>query len=121
MENLTIISDDMDAEELQEFTFSIVRDINEETDLEAKISEQKAGTGKRGDAITIGQILLTALSSGTVVALFQVIKPYFERKPTLKVALQRKDGEKLLIQGTHLSKDQMDKTVQLAKDFFGER
>jgi hypothetical protein len=29
--------------------------------------------GAQGDAVTIGQIVLAALSSGTVVALFQVI------------------------------------------------
>ena len=72
--------------------------------------------GKKGDAVAIGQIVLAALSSGTVVAMFNVLKSYIDRKPSLKLEIETPDGKKLKIDAENLKKTQIDQTIQMAKE-----
>lgn len=116
--DILIKCDELDQDELQKITYEIVRTINDETDLEATIAKQKGKKGRKGDAISIGQIVLTALSSGTIVALFGVLKSYFERKAALKLEFIRKDSKKLSITAENLSSTQIDQTIKLAQNFF---
>jgi len=60
------------------------------------------------------------ISRGTVVALFNVIKSYIERKPSLEFEFKRKDGQQLKIKSEQLNKDQIEQTIQIANKFFGE-
>ncbi|MGR0482159.1 MAG: effector-associated constant component EACC1 [Candidatus Electronema sp. V4] len=105
----------MSEEDLSELTLALRQDIARETDLTARQPEERGGTGTRGDAITIGAILLTALSSGTVVALLQVFKAYLERKPTLRFEIEAADGRKLKLEAEHLSPEQIAQTMQAVK------
>ncbi len=99
-------------EELAELGSALLRSINQETDLTARLPEERGGAGTKGDAITIGQIVLMALSSGTVVALLQVLKSYLERKPTLRFEIEAADGRKLKITAEHFSPEQLAQTMQ---------
>jgi hypothetical protein len=108
----------MPEEVLQKFTLEMMRTINAETDTEATLQQGLAGKGTRGDAVTIGQIILTALTSGAVVALFGVLKSYFERKPSLEIDFKRPDGVDFKITASQLGRDQIDQTLALARDFF---
>ncbi|WP_417909329.1 effector-associated constant component EACC1 [Candidatus Electronema sp. PJ] len=116
---LSIHDSRMAEEDLQELTSALLRSINQETDLTAKLPEERGGAGTKGDPVTVGSLLLAALSSGTVVAMFQVLKSYIERKPTLKIELQAADGRTLKIEAEHLSKTQMEQTIQTARQFCG--
>jgi hypothetical protein len=110
----------LSEEDLQELTFELTRTLNRETDLVASLPDEKVGSGgTKGDAIALGQIILTALSSGTMVALFGVIRSYFERRSSLEVACERKDGEKFMIRVENLKPDRIDQTMKMAKEFFG--
>jgi hypothetical protein len=117
---LSISCEDLSSDILQRFVFEINRELNAEG-MVSKIPEKPASPGGRGDMITTGQLVLTALSSGTVVALFNCIKPFFERKSSLKMAFERKDGAKLVIEGDHLNRHQIDQAVKTAKEFFGDQ
>jgi hypothetical protein len=108
----------MPDEALQQFTLEMMRTINAETDAQAALPPAPAGQGTRGDAVTIGQIVLTALTSGTVVALFGVLKAYFERKPSLEIGFKRPGGVDFKITASQLGKDQIDQTIALARNFF---
>jgi hypothetical protein len=115
--NMLISSKDADSDELHELTYDLMNMINRETELRADLPEVKNEPGARGDAVSIGQIVLTALTSGTVVALMEVIKVYFERKPSLKIALQRSDGEEMTVEAEHLSSTHLSKTLDLTERF----
>lgn len=108
----------MAAEDLQELTVELLRSIRQETELTAKLPEERSGVGTRGDAVTIGQIMLVALSSGTMVALFQVLKSYVERKPTLRFGIKTADGQELKIEAEHFSPEQIAQTIQAVKQFY---
>ena len=111
-------AEEMQKETLQQFTLEMMRTINAETDTSAALLQGPAGKGTRGDAVTIGQIVLTALTSGSVVALFGVLKAYFERKPSLEIDFKRPDGVNFKITASQLGRDQIDRSLALARDFF---
>jgi hypothetical protein len=102
-------------DKLAELGSKLLQRINRETDLTARLPEERGGVGAKGDAVTIGQIVLMALSSGTVVALLQVLKAYLERKPTLRFEIEAADGRKLKIEAEHLSLEQIAQTLQAVK------
>jgi hypothetical protein len=114
---LKLSAADLDAEDLQDLTLELAKTLDRETDLHANLPEEHGGPGTKGDAITLGQIILTALSSGTVVALFGVLKSYFERKPSLAMELQRADGRNFKVAAEHLDKNQVNQTIKLANEF----
>ena len=105
----------MAAEDLQELTAALLRSISQETELTAKLPEERGGAGTKGDLVTIGEIMLMALSSGTVVALLQALKSYLERKPTLRFEIKTADGRELKIEAEHLSAEQIEQTLQAVK------
>ena len=117
---LQLTANDLSDEDLQKFTFELSKTLNDETEAKATIPKKSGGPGSKGDPITLGTIILTALSSGTVVALFNVIKSYIERKPSLELQLKSKDGREFNIKAEQLHKDQIEHTIQLAKDFIRE-
>jgi hypothetical protein len=116
---LSLLCEDMTEHDVQEMTFEMMRTLNQETELEVEVPEETGGAGTKGDPVAIGQILLAALSSGTVVAMFNVLKSYIDRKPSLKLEIQSADGRKMKIEAEHLKKEQIDQTIQMAKAFCG--
>ena len=116
---LKITSDDLDEEKLQDLTRDLTRTLNRETDVEATLPEEAGELGDKGDPVTIGAIVLTALSSGTVVALFNVFRTYFERRQSLEVELARPDGKKFKLKAENLDEDEIERTVKLVNEFLG--
>jgi hypothetical protein len=115
---MELSSKEMDSEDLYQLSLELAETINSETDLEADLEETAGVKGDRGDVVAIGQIILTALTSGTVVTLFNVLKAYFNRRPTLEVKFKHSNGNQFSIKASQLSKDQMEKTIKLANQFF---
>jgi hypothetical protein len=116
-----LTASDLSDEDLQVLTRELSKTLNDETNVRAILPEEPSEAGAKADvAITVGQIILTALTSGTVVALFNVIKAYIERKPSLELEFNRQDGKQLKIRAEHLGKNQIDQTIKLANDFIGE-
>ena len=109
---LSLHHEEMSEEALQELVFSLMRSLNQETDLTARLPEETGGIGTRGNIGIVGQIFLAALSSGTVVSLLQVLKSYVERKPTLEIELKTGTGSPLKIKAEHLSPEQIEQTLQ---------
>ena len=107
----------MAAEDLQGLTTKLLRSIHQETELTAELPEEQGGSGAKGDTVTTGQLLLVALSSGTVVTLLQVLKSYVERQPSLKMNIEAPDGRKLTIEAAHFSAGQIEQLTQAAKQF----
>lgn len=102
----------MSDEDIQELTFELKNSLNQETDLTAQLPEKTGGLGIKGDVVTIGDIFIAALSSGTVVALLQVLKSYVERKPTLRIEIERPDGNKVKIEAEHLNPSRIEQTTR---------
>lgn len=118
---LSVSSDRLDSLALQHLTADLSRDINGETDITATTPQGKSEDGAKGEPITIGVILLAFLTTGTAVALLNVIRAYFERDSMLKVEFQREDGRRLSISAENVNSSQIDQTMVLAKNFFKDQ
>lgn len=114
---LSLHHNEMSQEDIQELTFELKNSLNQETDLTAQLPEEAGGLGTKGDAVTLGQIALTAVGSGGVLAaLMPVLKAYVERKPTLRIEIEETvDGKKVKIEAEHLRTGQIKQTIQDVK------
>jgi hypothetical protein len=118
---LTISSEDLAHEDLHNISLDLVRIINSETDALAELPESNGATGAKGDAVTIGQVILTALTSGAVVALFRIFKAYIERRPSLTIEIKNSEGKTLKITETQLRKGQVDHIIELVDKFIKDQ
>ena len=117
---LKLVSSGLAEEDLQELTHDLCNLVNAETAVSASLVTQPSVRGTRGDPITIGALALAFLTSGSAVALFQVAKTIFERKPTLEMEFEREDGKKLKIRAEQMKAGQIDQTFDMARAFFEE-
>ena len=117
---LTVGCRHVPTEDLDQLARDLSRTLNHETDIESALSERAGGIGTKGDPISIGTIVLAFLTSGTAVAMFGVLKSYFERNSSLEMEFQREDGKKLMIRAENVQSDKIDSTIELARKFFGD-
>jgi hypothetical protein len=115
---LALASPDLSADELQELTREVRRTLARETDIVATVPEATPRAGERGDAVTLGTLLLTFMTSGAAVALCEIAKVYFQRNSSLAMEFERDDGRRLKINAENLRADQVDRTIATAEQFF---
>ncbi|NNF99818.1 MAG: hypothetical protein HKM93_10605 [Desulfobacteraceae bacterium] len=119
---MSLFSPDTAPEDLQPLVLELLSTINRETDALAQLPEEKSESGsKSADMVTLSQIVLTAFSSGAVVALFEILKAYFQRKPSLEIVFKQPGGTQFKLKAEHLSASQVDETLALAREFTGMR
>lgn len=104
---------------LQNLTRELSASLGTSTSIAATLPEGLAEPGAKGDPITIGVLALAFVTSGSAVALFEVLKAYFERDSSLEMEFERADGRKMLIRAENVSARQIDKTVAAGREFFG--
>jgi hypothetical protein len=106
----------MSEEDLQELTFALTRTINQETELTARLPEELGNLGTKGDAVTIGQIILAAAGGGgALAALLPVLKAYIERTPKLRIVIEKADGRKITLEAEHLRTGQLEEITEAIK------
>ncbi len=116
---LSLSAPDLNDESLQELTRQLCQDLRSEAGIESSLVEQPAGSGMKGDLVTIGQIALGA--GGPLVALIGVLKVYAQRKPSLQVEFQSKDGDRIKITADDLRGDHIDKLIRTIKSIIEGR
>ena len=94
---LQIQSDELSESRLQDVARSLRSDLLKYTDADVDFPQERGEAHHKGEPITIGLLLLTAMTSGTAVPFFNVLKAYFERNKGLKIKLERADGAALEI------------------------
>jgi len=117
---LIVASQRLEPAEVQALTRDLVASINDHTDVRAEIAQGETRAGERGDAVTLGAIVLSFVTSGAAVALIQVFKAYFERDEGLEISLERPDGRKLTIKSENVSGKRIDEALASAREFFGD-
>lgn len=109
---LQLSSDALPDDELDALTRQLAGTIASETPIDARLPEGDAAPGAKGDAVTIGTLALTFLSSGAAVALFEVLKTYFAREPSLEIAIKRPDGAEVTVSAQNLAPEQLHDTME---------
>ncbi len=115
---LSLSAAELDDEALQDLTRQLCRDLRAEAGVEAALVTRPAEPGtKSGEIELIGNLLIKALGAGFggggAVALFNVLKTYLQRKPTLEIEIQRKGGDKIKIKADDLSKGERSEALQM--------
>jgi hypothetical protein len=118
---IKLSSDEIDIEDIQYLTESLCESINQHTDINAFLEEKSEEIGTKGDAITLGTIIMTLIGSGGVaVKLIQVLKAYIDRGKHIKIKITSKQGELVEVEMANLGNDQIGKTTELISKMFGE-
>ena len=115
---LSVKSSELDDEDVHKLALELSRTLEREADISAGVGEGPDETGTKGEPTTAGLLLLTFLTSGAAVSMFGILKSYFERNSTLEMEFQRKDGCKLRIKAENVRPDQIERTKELAREFF---
>jgi hypothetical protein len=91
-----------------------------EADVTAILAEESVSGGTRGVDIPLGTIIITFLSSGSAIALFNVLRSYFDRDSSLEMELEREDGRRLRINAQNVRPTQMNQALEQISTFLGD-
>ncbi|HXT80685.1 MAG TPA: hypothetical protein VN702_14065 [Acetobacteraceae bacterium] len=114
---LRIGCNDLDDSGLDVLARAMTRSFQDEGLDASRARPADSGRGTKGDALTIGTIVLSLIGSGGVaVTLLQVLKAYLERKATLHFEITRPSGQKILLDASYFGKSQLDHTQKILND-----
>jgi hypothetical protein len=117
---LTIKTDDMRGEELDELTRELSAELNQEVAVEASLPDETGGAGSKGDPITVGTIILLLLGGGGVAAkLIEVLKAYVDRGNKLEFEFKKPDGTSLSLKTENFSQRDVKELSSDLSKFFG--
>ena len=112
---------DLDDSRVQSLTGDLARSLRDEGVGEASMQRDAAGHGQKGDAATVGAIVLALIQTGGVaVTLLQVLKAYLARKSTIRFELTRPDGRKIVLDAAWFGRHQLDAARAMIADFLKE-
>jgi hypothetical protein len=109
-------SENEDEEDLENNTRLIVNELNEIegiNNVSFVTKEEKIPEGARaGEIVSLGEIVISIISSGALVASLNLIKSWLENKKR-KIKIETKNGT---VEAENLSKDELDKIINLIKN-----
>jgi hypothetical protein len=110
---MTVACAERSGADLQELVQDLAADFNQVQGADAALEEGATKKGARGDVISLGNILITFISSGAAVAAINVLKTYFEREPALTVKFKGADGEEVELDAKRLSDDNTKRALRI--------
>jgi hypothetical protein len=128
MVTLTLQADTLSSEALHDLTRDLCRTLNREADVQATMPEGPAGPGAKGAILLTciqmihnhGPELLT--HSGAVVLgelVLTILRPYFERIPSMKAKLRGDGGSELVLAPESVHPERLQQTVEDVKEILG--
>lgn len=98
-----LLQADLPNSTLATFTRDLQRDLTKHLGVVATSPPALAQEGERGDALAIGELLLTFMTSGMATALVGCLKTYLNREPTLNVRVLRPDGTEVSVSAKNIN------------------
>ena len=117
---LSMSSSSLGDEDLQALIRDLSVALNREADVSATLPEEPPVEGKKGLEIALGTIAITFLSKVSPVALFNVLRSYVDRDSSIEIEFEREDGRRLRIRAQNFQRDEVDRTFERAREFFGD-
>ncbi len=94
--NLSLSSDELDKDELQQLTRKLCQTLRDEAGVEASLPEQTTaqGSATRGTLPVWGQIIMTLIGSGgVVVTAIKVLEAYVKKNRKVEIKVKTAKGE----------------------------
>jgi hypothetical protein len=104
-------------EQLEDSTRNLANELREIQGIDniAYVPGEKIPEGARaGEIVSLGEIILTFISSGAMVAAIGAINSWISGRTGHKVKIELKDGSKV-IDGQGLTKEEVQRLIDLAK------
>ena len=95
-------SDTLTDAALQARMRQLSREMQARAEVKTEAARGPAEDGTKGDAVTIGALLVTFMSSGAAVAALNVLKSWIEKDKTLNFTLKRADGTEITVSATNM-------------------
>ena len=111
--NISMESKDIDVEALQMHTTALHGILKDSLD-EGEISfgkPKEAKPGQKGDPITIGTIILSLITSGSVVALINCLKTILSREKRLNISIATQNGDVISIDAKNINNESTKKLL----------
>jgi len=86
------VSADASESRVAALTRELRNDLLRAADVSEVENLEPTEPGKRGDALTLGQLILTFMTSGVATAVVHCVAAYIKREPSLKVVVKGPDG-----------------------------
>lgn len=115
--SLFVAASSLSSEEVTGLTDELCKAIQENENVSAEVSKSVASSGAK-DAIAFGTIVLAFISSGAAVALFETLRSYFDRTPSLELRFEKENGDKFLLRSKHMRGPEFAKSLDAARTFF---
>jgi hypothetical protein len=103
-------STDLSDDQLMALARDLDRTISDETDIVTRAGLGEPAPGEKGEPIAT-TLLLTFLSSGAAVALFEVLKAYFSRDCSLSITFKKADGAEVRVSAKNMDARAMDEAM----------
>jgi hypothetical protein len=105
----------LSEDELDTLSRRLINDAAEER-LELDFDSDRANIigGHRGDPFTVGALMLSLVTSGSVVALFNLLKSYVERSGDFSIEFTQKGGAPFKLTMKNVS---LEKFQEVVRDF----
>ena len=117
---LTIKTDDMRGDELDEITRELSAELNREVAVEARLPEETGAAGSKGDPFTVGTIVLLLLGGGGVATkLIEVLKAYVDRGNKMEFEFIKPDGTSMSLKTENFSQRGVRELSDSLSKFFG--
>lgn len=110
---VTVACGERTEEDLQGLVDELLADLNQLKGAEAAPAQVAATKGARGDVISLGNIVMTFITSGAAVAAIGVLKTYFAREPALKLKFKGADGEEVELDAKRLNDKNTERALKI--------
>lgn len=110
---VTVACAERTPEDLAELVGELTAELNQLQGADVRVEPSAARQGERGDAFSLGNILITFISSGAAVAAINVVKTYFQREPALKLKFKGADGEEVELDAKRLNDENTRRALGL--------
>ncbi|NQY87976.1 MAG: hypothetical protein HRT51_09545 [Colwellia sp.] len=70
----------------------------------------------KGEPITLGALTITFISSGAMVAFFEIFKTYFAREPSLEIEITKNDGTKIKLNAKNVDDTQIKEAFKFINE-----
>ena len=117
---IKVFNDSLNDEDIHRVTNELNQAINYETDFTSILSPSDMNPGQKGDPSILGEIILTAFSSGAIVALINVIKSYINRDSNLNIDITGKNGKSIKLNAVNIKSNALDNTLSQLKMIMDE-
>jgi len=108
---LQLHSETLEMESIHSISTLLSDSIEKETNYEVLHEQSGPRSGDKGDPVSIGTIVLAAISTGTVISLLDVIKAYLSREPEITITINTR-AEKISLNSKNISTKEIQSTIE---------